>query len=97
MNTKSCCPVFFDPRKSWPTKLPIGPRLPALPNATNGLRGPGGYSDVVLHEHEGKDYAAVVFEYSDPSSCEVKLAMVDTDLLLPHATEGGYTGGTAHH
>ena len=52
---------------------------------------------MVLHEHEGKDYAAVVFEYSDPSSCEVKLAMVDTDLLLPHATEGGYTGGTAHH
>ena len=36
-----------------------------------------------MHEHEGKEYAAVVFEYSDPSSCEIRLAMADPDLLLP--------------
>ena len=27
--------------------------------------------------------AAVVFEYSDPNSCEIKVAIVDPDLLLP--------------
>ena len=27
--------------KTWPTQLPIGARLPAEPNATNGLQGPG--------------------------------------------------------
>ena len=37
-----------------------GPRLIRCP------RPAGGYSDVVLHEHGGKDWAAVVFEYSDP-------------------------------
>lgn len=51
----------FDDGKIWPTKLPIGTRLAALPNATNGLKGPGGYSDVVLHEYDQKDWAAVIF------------------------------------
>lgn len=74
----------FDDGKTWPTKVPIGARLSTLPNATNDLKGPGGYSDVVMHKYLGKSWAAVVYEFSDPYGCSIKLAMVDPDLLLPH-------------
>lgn len=50
--------------------------------ASTFLAPAGGYSDVVLHQHEGKDWAAVIFEYSNPSSCRIKLAMVDPNGLL---------------
>jgi hypothetical protein len=77
------CNRVADDGKTWPTQLPIGPRLPAVPNSTNGLSGPGGYSDVILHEHAGQDWAAVIFEESDPNSCAIKVAIVDPALLLP--------------
>ena len=77
------CDRVADDGKTWPTQLPIGPRLPAVPNSTNGLSGPGGYSDVILHEHAGQDWAAVIFEESDPNSCAIKVAIVDPVLLLP--------------
>ena len=77
------CDRVADDGKTWPTQLPIGPRLPAVPNSTNGLSGPGGYSDVILHEHAGQDWAAVIFEESDPYSCAIKVAIVDPVLLLP--------------
>ena len=73
----------FDDGRTWPTHIPIGPRLAAVPNATNSLKGPGGYSDVVMHEYEGKEWAAVVYEFSDPFGCSIKLAVADPDLLLP--------------
>ena len=45
---------------------------------------PGGYTDVVLHTAEGKDWAAVVFaEEPIEGDCMIKLAIVDPHELLP--------------
>ena len=36
----------------------------------------------MMHEHMGKEWAAVIYEFADPYGCSIKLAMADPDLLL---------------
>ena len=48
------------------------------------VSGPGGYTDVVVLEHAGKDWAAVVFEFS---TCTIKVGIVDPHTLLPAASD----------
>ena len=54
---------------AWPTKKLISGR--------------GGYTDVILHEHEGKEWAAVVYECN---TCTIKVAMIDPKEMLPKPT-----------